>query len=204
MSAVIDRVDEGLRARKKRQTRHALHRAAIELIHEGGLGAATVESIAARAGVSARTFFNYFPTKDAAISGADPELPQRLRDLMLARPAEEDTVTAVRAVTLERFRRIVHDRDLWSLRRDLMRREPTLGVSLLGVSAVMDRAIADAACRRAGVDIRDDLATASLAFATLGCVRAAVWQHIESGFSGSLERRIDEALSAAGLREPPP
>lgn len=209
MTDVLDRTagpgqaDEGLRARKKRETRHAIHRAAIALIHEGGYCEVTVDSIAARAGVSPRTFFNYFPTKDAAISGADPELPQRLRDLMAQRPAEEDTVSAVRAVTLERFREMVHDRELWSMRRDLMKSEPSLGVSIIGVSAMADRAIAEAALARVGSTIEDDLPTASLAFAALGSVRAAVWQHISADFEGSLEERIDAALAASGLRALP-
>ena len=48
----------GLRELKKRQSRTAMHRAALELVNEHGLGGVTVEAIAQRAGVSTRTFFN--------------------------------------------------------------------------------------------------------------------------------------------------
>ena len=59
----------GLRERKRRQTRDAIERAAIELVGEFGYGEVTVDAICARVGISQGTFFNYFPTKDAAIVG---------------------------------------------------------------------------------------------------------------------------------------
>ena len=63
--------EQGLRERKKRARRAALIDAAQELVAEHGLDAVTVEMISAEAGVSARTFFNYFETKDDAVLGAE-------------------------------------------------------------------------------------------------------------------------------------
>ena len=59
----------GLRERKKAATRLAIERAAVEIACEQGYEAATAEAIAAKADVSLRTFFNYFPSKDVAIVG---------------------------------------------------------------------------------------------------------------------------------------
>lgn len=195
--------DEGLRARKKRETRHALHRAAIQLLHDGDFGDVTVESIAALAGVSQRTFFNYFPAKDDALTGADPEQPARLRALTLARPADEDTVTAVRAVMVIRLRGMVHDEELWAMRRRVAQRHPSVAAALVGANAMAERAIAEAACERLGVDIVEDLTPAAQAFATLGAYRAALLQHVDAGFKGSAEERIDRALAAVGLLHTP-
>ena len=59
--------EPGLRERKKLQTRHAIHEAALELIDEQGLEATTIDQICSAADVSTRTFFNYFPSKMAAL-----------------------------------------------------------------------------------------------------------------------------------------
>ena len=58
-----------LRERKKAETWTALHEAAASLALQHGVDQTTVEAIAARAGVSPRTFFNYFQVKEDAIVG---------------------------------------------------------------------------------------------------------------------------------------
>lgn len=58
-----------LRERQKDETWTAIHEAASDAALEGGLASATVEAIAERSGISRRTFFNYFPTKEDAILG---------------------------------------------------------------------------------------------------------------------------------------
>lgn len=61
----------GLRERKRAQTSEAIHVAAAELVLEHGLEATTIDAISERAGVSTRTFFNYFPAKEDAVLGFD-------------------------------------------------------------------------------------------------------------------------------------
>jgi AcrR family transcriptional regulator len=57
----------GLRERKKAATKAALCEATMRLaVEKGGLEAVTADEIAAEAGVSTRTFHNYFPNKEAA------------------------------------------------------------------------------------------------------------------------------------------
>lgn len=63
-----------LRARRRIQTRTEIHQAAVELVLQRGFTEVTVEDIAQASGVSPRTFFNYFPTKQEAIFPGPPEL----------------------------------------------------------------------------------------------------------------------------------
>lgn len=60
---------EGLRERKKRERGQALRQAALDLALENGYANVTVEDICERCGVSRRTFFNYFSSKEEALLG---------------------------------------------------------------------------------------------------------------------------------------
>ncbi len=62
----------GLRERKKAARRAALVDATHELVGAHGLDGVTVDMVCAAAGVSTRTFFNYFATKDDAVLGHAP------------------------------------------------------------------------------------------------------------------------------------
>jgi AcrR family transcriptional regulator len=65
----------GLRERKRIATRRAIQLAAVELAGERGFDRVTIDEISHVANVSPRTFFNYFPSKESAIIGELPELP---------------------------------------------------------------------------------------------------------------------------------
>lgn len=58
----------GLREDKKEQTRDALIQAALGLFQEKGFDATTIDDVTARAGVSRRTFFRYFSSKNELVS----------------------------------------------------------------------------------------------------------------------------------------
>jgi AcrR family transcriptional regulator len=72
-----DAAEPGLRERKRLATRRAILLAAITVVREKGFEAATVDEIARIADVSPRTFFNYFSSKEEAIVGDGPELPDQ-------------------------------------------------------------------------------------------------------------------------------
>lgn len=75
----------GLRERRRLETRRQIHESVVELSQELGYAHVTVDAISARAGISPRTFFNYFPSKEAAVI-LDP--PVELRGAHAAQFAE--------------------------------------------------------------------------------------------------------------------
>ncbi|MDS2172830.1 TetR family transcriptional regulator [Nesterenkonia sp. CL21] len=82
------------RERNRIDTWNAVHEAAQAVAWDEGPQAATVERIAASAGVSRRTFFNYFPTKEDAILGTRaPEVTEEA--IRRFRGSEADELTRV-------------------------------------------------------------------------------------------------------------
>src|SRR5688572_14352710 len=106
----------GLRARKKLETHRALAKAALRLVAERGLDNVTAEDISAEAGVSPRTFFNYFPSKEDAILVAYPESEQRAENLVrrfLDAPAELGPLEALLEMMAEDMALFDENREEW-------------------------------------------------------------------------------------------
>ena len=80
---------------QKDQTRLDLALAAFELARERGLGGVRVPEIAAAAGVSPRTFNNYFPSKEAAIAWPATRRGAMLAASLAGRPPQEPLADAL-------------------------------------------------------------------------------------------------------------
>ncbi|WP_439689306.1 TetR/AcrR family transcriptional regulator [Curtobacterium sp. SP.BCp] len=137
----------GLRERKKQQTRAAIHGAALELVTRHGLAGVTVEEICAAAGVSSRTFFNYFPSKGDAALGLGPStVPEDARAAFLAGtgPLVADCCDLVaRTVTLPEDRRRM---------KQLVQARPEMVPTMLQWMSETRARVAEVAAERAGAD----------------------------------------------------
>lgn len=91
----------GRRELNKARTRRAMVDAARELARERGLEDVTAEDIADRAGVSRRTFFNYFTGIEGVVAAGLAEPLERMADALRRRPAEEEPLVAIRAALRE-------------------------------------------------------------------------------------------------------
>ena len=79
----------------RRAVRRHIETVAMDLFVANGFDATTVDQIAAAAGVSARSFFRYFPAKEDVVIGDPMEFGVILRDALVARPDGEGAATAV-------------------------------------------------------------------------------------------------------------
>lgn len=91
----------GLRERKKVDTRRALSDATLNLAFERGLDNVTREDIADAAGVSLRTFNNYFRTKYEALAYRQVQRMERSLAVFRERPADEPLWSAIAESVVE-------------------------------------------------------------------------------------------------------
>ncbi|HSO64982.1 MAG TPA: TetR family transcriptional regulator [Ornithinibacter sp.] len=90
-----------LRTRKREETRHALVDAAYALVRDVGFADLTAEAVADRAGVSRRTFFNYFPSVERVLTASVIEFFASVGDRLDARPRDEDVLDSALAVVTD-------------------------------------------------------------------------------------------------------
>ena len=93
----------GRRETKRRETHAALVASAMRLFAEHGYQATTIAAIAADAGVAPRTFFGYFPTKEAVLFWPFDVLAANLEDALSEGP--DDALTTLRTWA--------HDNSAW-------------------------------------------------------------------------------------------
>jgi AcrR family transcriptional regulator len=94
---------EGLRERKRRETRQRIAEVALRLFLADGYNGTTLDAIAAAAGISRRTFFSYFKSKDDIILfGLDADSAMLIADLLKTSP-DVPPLDAVRDVMVKRI-----------------------------------------------------------------------------------------------------
>ncbi|MFD9889832.1 TetR/AcrR family transcriptional regulator [Amycolatopsis sp. NPDC059027] len=188
----------GLRERKKQAARRALSEAALRLAVDRGLDQVKVEDIAAEVGVSPRTFNNYFSCKEEAVCEFVVDRQHRVRDALLARPAEEPLWEAITGAVLEQYSRDGEpDRAYVSRVRALMGHAALRG-EFLKAHHTVERLLADAIIERAEADTGDELYARLMAGAVESAVRLAFVEWFTSDqqvFLPTLTRLLGE-LSA--------
>jgi AcrR family transcriptional regulator len=193
-SPVVPDSPLGLRERKKAATREAVHRAALRLTVEHGLDHVTVEAIADEAGVSRRTFSNYFATKEDAVLWGEEQQAAALLRKVAQRPAPESPWQALRAaVRAMEPGPVSPDRETITRTR-LALRHPSLLGRQLAAHAALEQDLARVLAAR-GVD---PLRSRVLAAAFLASMRTTVRTWFESEHPGELLDLADEVLHLMG------
>jgi AcrR family transcriptional regulator len=199
-----------LRERKKLATRRLLRRTALDLVAERGFANVTVEDIAEAADVSPRTFFNYFPSKEAALFDADPSRWPQLRDRLVHQAPGAPVLDVMRDVMITSAQELADDlRDLggdpadWLRRMKVARDDPQLRASHAARMTMIERTITEALAERLGTDPDRDPYPGLLCALATGVFRSSMSFWASSGGAVPLARLIDLSFRAlaGGLPE---
>jgi len=196
-----------LRERKKFDTFRALASTAVRLVYERGLDNVTVEDISAEVGVSPRTFFNYFASKEDALVIAYPDYAEHAKqaaESLLAAPPEMSALEALASTLVSQADRIQSDREEWLHRIAVIEANPALVSRLITIGGESELSMLTAIGRRTGLDPDDDLYPGLLFSAVCGVFNAAIrhWYRLDG--KQPLEELVRAAVTAlaAGLPSP--
>lgn len=188
----------GLRERTRRAVRAELAELALGLFIERGYEGTTVEDIAAAAGLSKRSFFRYFPTKEDVLFGDVDELAGRIADDLRSRPCDGTAWECLHAVLSEWEPRIhAAQRDLTGMR--LIETTPALRARLHQKRDELRDRISAALRERPGASL--DAFTADLLTAAAGAaldVAAREW--LRSDGTADRAALIDQAFTLLAPR----
>ncbi|MET7506156.1 helix-turn-helix domain-containing protein [Streptomyces albidoflavus] len=208
----------GLREQKKQATKAALREAALRLALEHGPENVRVDDIADAAGVSPRTYNNYFSSREQAIVAAiTAEREARIAEEVTAAPAHISLADALTGAIVARYT------EPGDTERFLITATPPLRDAFLDAATELEGPLAEAIGRRLGSTTT--LTSQVLAAAVAAAVRIALhqWLGATAGTSpvpeglvvpsGSLADRLratlaplapalDAAEERAGQRQP--
>ena len=153
------RPDEGLRERKKRLTRQAISDTATWMFVERGFDEVRVAEVAAEAGVSEKTVFNYFPTKESLVFDRTDDLVAGVRAALTDRGPDESPTQALVAF-IERetahFDQLGADfRPMFLAFLRMIESTPALRAARRQISVQLVEVARDALAASVGVDPRD-------------------------------------------------
>ncbi|MEU9836540.1 TetR/AcrR family transcriptional regulator [Streptosporangium sp. NPDC048047] len=186
-------MSEGLRARKKRETRLRISDIATGLFMARGFDGVTVADVARAADVSVNTVFNYFATKEDLLLDRAPEVEDLLARVVREREPGETPVAAVRRDFLEaletgHYRYGFHEAGDDFIR--MIETTPSLVARVREMGETRERRLAEAIAEEAGAD-PDDLTPALVAAQINAALRTVVGYAVRRLVAGE---RVDDIL----------
>lgn len=180
-----------------------IRRIALELFDERGFDEVSVQDIAASAGMSSRTFFRYFASKDDVLLDYQRGLQARLLKALRDRPAGEPAVAALRNAFVETSTVNPEEHDAVVQRARVLAAAPTLRARAHGERAGEHAALGELlAARLALTDASDSLPI--IVAAAMSAAAVAAWDDwVSKGGDGNPGEAIGAALDllTRGLHE---
>ncbi|MCX7565243.1 TetR/AcrR family transcriptional regulator [Sulfitobacter sp. F26169L] len=179
-----------LREKRRQETAFQIQKATLELAMKDGLDGVTTEEIAAASGVSTRTFFNYYPNKEAAAIGHPPAFTEEQKDAL--RKAEGTLATDIKQLLDGHIEALSEKEDILRMVGKVLRSNEKARGILDGNLGAERRVLTQALCDR----VSNRQTAASLANSVTSTIGAAIflWEHEEDMTLGAALDVVWEGL----------
>ncbi len=191
-----------LRARNVARNRADAARIALALFEEEGYDTVGIDEIAAAAGISRRTFFRYFESKEGVVLPFEDERLEVLRQTLATRAEHESPLTAVRRA-IQTIGASVDDAERAAAltRMRIVEANPSVHARSLELLSQWEIAVREVIAEALGEDPETSMTARVTSAAAIAAFRSAAEVWLARGGTGELTPLIDEAFEVltAGL-----
>lgn len=184
---------EGLRERKRRDTLQRIAQTGLELFLAKGYEETTLDDIAAAAGISRRTFFHYFKSKDEILLAWQGGLAESLQAAVMDAAADQPPFDALCGALLKLA--VLFDTETTIGIARLLRSTDALRAANQAKFLHLEQAAFEAMCRRWPQRTRRE-GLRMVAMMALGAFRIAIDEWTEAGGKEPFTRRIEKAFAS--------
>jgi AcrR family transcriptional regulator len=187
-----------VRERTRRAVRAELAMVARDLFLAKGYDETTIDDIAAAAGMSRRTLFRYFASKEDLVLGKYEILGDRLAEALAARPPDERIWLALRRafdIVVDYFADDPDATRTVAMER-IIQSKPDLTAGQLERVSRTQAQLVDIVRERIGQHDSTDLRAAAIVAAALSCLIAAKTTWVDSNHARPFADLLDEAMAA--------
>lgn len=166
---------------------------------EHGLHGFTIEQLCETVGVSRRTFFNHFASKDDAVLGIEINADVEAVDEYAAGgivPGDLDPLDSIVALAIDQFHRVGIDRADEALVRRVFEREPALVARFLSATDAQLARITEALRQRFGWDDPTDRRARLVTEAAAGLLKVTAETFFDDAFDEATGPSFDVLLTA--------
>jgi AcrR family transcriptional regulator len=184
-----------LRERKKLEIRREISQFGINLFLKNGFTNTTVDEIVDPLGISKRTFFRYFETKEDVVFAWYEELTTELVDALKARPTDEEPFDAVCETLFSLLKYYDPDQNRARAMMRLSRETPALVGKSFEKKAIWERELSQALSRRLGKPARNHLKARVIVGSAMTAFTSGVDEWYEKQGKTELRPLLQKAFS---------
>jgi AcrR family transcriptional regulator len=194
---MTEQAKTGLREVARTAVRAKIAETAVALFVANGFEATTVDQIAAAVGISGRSVFRYFETKEDMVVGHLDEIGDKLAEALEARPLDEPPWVALRHAMDPHLKELTEATDAKIAVAAMLSETPALRPALLNKRAHWADALVPNTTRRLkGPPRARELQARAVVGAALACLNTAVDEWARTGGSRPVGKILDAAITA--------